>query len=172
MTLLLNPNFLILDEPTNDLDIYTLQVLEDFLFNFAGCLLLVSHDRYFMDRLVDHLFVFEKGRNISHFNGKYTDFRALKQAEQQQAEKAPVEKTVKVRSEKKAGLSFKEKRELESLEKTLEKMESEKHQLVEKLNSGNLPHEELLTVSQQLETLLAETEAKEMRWLELSEKAE
>ena len=105
LVLLENPNFLILDEPTNDLDIYTLQVLEDFLLNFSGCLMLVSHDRYFMDRLVDHLFIFNKGLEVTHFNGKYTDYREGVQDLQKTEAKPKTEKTERVREEKKNRLT-------------------------------------------------------------------
>ena len=166
-----NPNFLILDEPTNDLDITTLNVLEDFLEGFPGCLMVVSHDRYFLDRTTDHLFVFEGGGLIHDFPGNYTDFR------EQQAEKAaklekpaPKEKPKEVAkpTEKKA-LSYKEKRELEGIEAELKELEEKKKGFILQLNSGNGSHEELTKWASKIEEIDTLLEEKELRWLELSE---
>jgi ATP-binding cassette subfamily F protein uup len=168
-----NPNFLVLDEPTNDLDIDTLNVLEDFLMNFEGCLLLVSHDRYFMDKLVDHLFVFEKNAKIHDFYGNYTDYR------EQEDNKPEAPKEVETASPKiesqnetnapKKKLSFKEQRELEELELKIEKLELLKVELTEKLNAGHESHETLMEWSQTLEKTNEELDQCSMRWLELSD---
>ena len=168
-----NPNFLILDEPTNDLDIMTLHVLEDYLASFGGCVLIVSHDRYFMDNIVDHLFVFEGNGTISNFPGNYTIYRNwLSKEENKKKAEAPVkpkpvrEKTKKVSNK----LSFHEKREFEHLEVDIENLEAEKKQLEEALHSGKLSNNELLEKSKRFSELIHELEEKEMRWLELSEK--
>ena len=168
-----NPNFLILDEPTNDLDIITLNILEDYLEKFGGCLLIVSHDRYFMDRLVDQLFVFKGQGDIQIFNGNYTDFREVSKEEQKtKATQKPSEnKTTKQKTSDAPKLTFNEKREFEGLETEITKLEAEKSELIEKLNSGTADHTELTKWSQQIESLTEQIEEKEMRWLELSEKA-
>ncbi|HEY1054863.1 MAG TPA: ATP-binding cassette domain-containing protein, partial [Emticicia sp.] len=175
-----NPNFLILDEPTNDLDISTLNVLEDFLISFGGCLLVVSHDRYFMDKIVEHLFVFEGNGYIRDFPGNYTDYRNWKDEQPIQAvngntdndstTKATIAPQVQ-KPEAKRKLSFKEQKEYEGLEKELEKLESTKAILVEKMNSGNGSHEELATWAKEFEQINDAIAEKEMRWLELSELA-
>jgi ATP-binding cassette subfamily F protein uup len=170
LVLLENPNFLILDEPTNDLDIYTLQVLEDFLLNFGGCLMLVSHDRYFMDRLVDHLFIFEKGTSIAHFNGKYTDYREEIQSRNKSDAKAKIDKSKKVREEKKGGMSFREKQELKEIESKLESLAERKTALLKELDSGLTDHEKLHEITSEMETIMATQDELELRWLELSEK--
>lgn len=168
-----NPNFLILDEPTNDLDIATLNVLEDFLAAYSGCLLVVSHDRYFLDRLVEHTFAFEGEGYIRDFPGNYTDYRNWYDEQQKELKKAP-----KVQEEKKASvpvveskrkLSFKERQEFESLEKELPKLEQEKEELSVLLSSGMTDFEEIAKISARLESLVERLEEKEMRWLELSE---
>ena len=174
-----NPNFLILDEPTNDLDLPTLSVLENFLDNYPGCLLIVSHDRYFMDRLVDHMFVFEGAGEIRDFPGNYTQYRiwqkeqerieaeARKQAaETAQAASAATEAAQKPKEKKK--LSYKEQREFEQLEKDIPALEQEKVQLTEKMSS-NIPYEELEQVNKRMIEITNALEEKEMRWLELSE---
>lgn len=180
--LMKNPNFLILDEPTNDLDIVTLNVLENFLEDFQGCLIVVTHDRYFMDKLVDHLFVFEGDGKIKDYTGRYSDYRLElkeKEASEKQAEKlaekqrnavsnntpsATVEKT-------KAKLSFKEKFELEQLEKELPKLEEQKSQLAEQLSNNFSNHEELLKITQKLGYVSKQLDDKTDRWLLLSELA-
>lgn len=167
-----NPNFLILDEPTNDLDLPTLSVLENFLLDFPGCLLIVSHDRYFMDRLVDHLFVFEGSGVISDFPGNYSQYRERKKIKeqeetvvnQQQEEKKPAYKP----TEKKK-LSYKEQREFEMLEKELTQMETERKQIYEQLSLSDLPYEKLQQLTERINFLNNSIDEKEFRWLELSE---
>jgi len=164
-----NPNFLILDEPTNDLDLPTLSVLENFLLDFQGCLLIVSHDRYFMDRLVDHLFVFEGGGEIKDFPGNYSQYREWQKEEIFQEEKRPeTPKQAHVQNQKRK-LSYKEQREFEILEKELANLEIEKKEISEKLSSVNLPFEELQKLSERIGEITALIDQKELRWLELSE---
>ncbi|MEL6558057.1 MAG: ABC transporter ATP-binding protein, partial [Bacteroidota bacterium] len=171
-----NPNFLILDEPTNDLDIMTLNILEDYLEKFDGCLMIVSHDRYFMDRLADHLFVFEGDGVIRDFNGNYTDYRqeAKKASQQKESKQAVTEDKVKTQQPKeqhKAKLSFKEKRELEAIEVEMPELEKKKAELIEQLNQGAADHEVLMNISKEIEVITEKLEEIEFRWLELSEKA-
>jgi ATP-binding cassette subfamily F protein uup len=169
-----NPNFLILDEPTNDLDLPTLSVLENFLLDFQGCLLIVSHDRYFMDRLVDHLFVFEGEGEVRDFPGNYSQYREWQK--QQESEKE-VDGNVKteVKVEEKAAklarkkLSFKEQREFENLEKELPKLEKERAELTEQMSQPDLSFEKLQKISERVIEINSLIEEKEMRWLELSE---
>jgi ATP-binding cassette subfamily F protein uup len=173
------PNFLILDEPTNDLDITTLNVLEEFLMNFPGCLLIVSHDRYFLDRLVDHLFVFEDNGHIRDFPGNYTDYRNFLaenkesnagNGKQSTAQNLPVSATVQTPvATSKRKLSFKEQKELENLETEMAKLEVQKAVVIEKLNIGSESHEELTKWAKEIERLNEQLEEKEMRWLDLSE---
>jgi ATP-binding cassette subfamily F protein uup len=179
-----NPNFLILDEPTNDLDLPTLGVLENFLSEFPGCLLIVSHDRYFMDRLVDHLFVFEGDGWIRDFPGNYSQYReeqirlakdkegvqerigtTLTQTDQPSIPSVSVEKTQTAKRQ----LSYKEKREFELLEKEIPELNREKEIVTEKLNSGDTPFEELQALSLRITEIGRLLDEKEMRWLELSE---
>jgi ATP-binding cassette subfamily F protein uup len=183
--LIKNPNFLILDEPTNDFDIKTLNILEDYLLGFKGVLVLVSHDRYFMDRLVDHLFVFEGNGVIRDFPGNYTDYREVLAQENakiadekrnstiapQTITKTVVAQTTEKSTEKnKAKLSFKEKQEYEKLENEIAKLEAEKTQLTEKLSSGVLTdYTEIAKVSTRIEEITKEVDTKTMRWLELAE---
>lgn len=168
-----NPNFLILDEPTNDLDLPTLSVLENFLLDYPGCVLIVSHDRYFMDKLVDHLFVFEGNGDIKDFPGNYTQYRT-EEGQQSTAnrQKAKTDNSISTVSDKavKANrkLSYKEKREFELLEKEIPELEAEQKLLTEKLGN-NISFEEITTVSERLREISALLEEKEMRWLELSE---
>ncbi len=169
-----NPNFLILDEPTNDLDLDTLQLLEDFLSEFQGCLLLVSHDRYFMDNLVDQLILVEGEGEVNFFNGNYTDYRIA--LENKEKEPAPSPKAVVIEKEvlsvqKGAKLSFKEQKEFEDLEKEMAKLESEKDALIEKLNSGSDDFQLLADWAKEIEVIKNTLEEKELRWLELSERA-
>ncbi len=169
-----NPNFLILDEPTNDLDLDTLQLLEDFLSEFQGCLLLVSHDRYFMDNLVDQLILVEGEGEVNFFNGNYTDYRiSLENKEKEPAPvtKAPVIETPVTPVQKGAKLSFKEQKEFEELEKEMATLESEKEALIEKLNSGSEDFQLLADWAKAIETIKNTLEEKELRWLELSERA-
>jgi ATP-binding cassette subfamily F protein uup len=169
--LMKNPNFLILDEPTNDLDILTLQVLEDFLMDFKGCLLIVSHDRYFLDKLTDHLFVFEGNGKVRDFLGNYNEYRLQLKEEQKQAkldEKNAAAESAKLASAKRK-LSYKEQQELQQLEKDIEKLNAEKHVLTEELSSGITDHQHIRQLSDKLESIIQQLDEKEMRWLELSE---
>jgi ATP-binding cassette subfamily F protein uup len=183
-----NPNFLILDEPTNDLDLPTLAVLEQFLIDFAGCVLLVSHDRYFMDKLVDHLFIFEGNGVIRDYPGNYTQFRILEKSKQNYAavssditthevpvakniaspviEKKVVEKGV---TEK---MTYKEKLEFDTIQKSIPGLEKQKEGLMEKLNDSNLTYDVITKISEELATVNHALENAEIRWLELSEKAQ
>lgn len=177
--LFLNPNFLVLDEPTNDLDLQTLRTLEEFLLDYPGCILIVSHDRYFMDRMVDHLFAFEGNAVIRDFPGNYSQYREaaakglleekeitpLKTVE----EEKPVQK--KVTSEAPKKLSFKEKFELETLEKEMPALQDEKKILEEKMG-GNLPYDELQKAANRVSEIIELLDKKEMRWLELNMKME
>jgi len=170
--LVTSPNFLVLDEPTNDFDIDALNVLEDFLEKFTGCLLLVSHDRYFMDHLVDQLFVFEGNGEIRLFNGNYTDYRdslADEEAEREPEVKAQPTPKVETANTDKKKPSGKIKREYEELEKEIAKLESEKAALVDKLNQGASAHEQLTEWSKAIKNLTDEIEEKSSRWIELAE---
>lgn len=175
MTVLIkNPNFLILDEPTNDLDIMTLNVLEDYLLNFSGCLIIVSHDRYFMDKVVDQLFVFEGNGIIRNFPGNYTIYRdsidqqekAVKKIEKQASPKK--EKPKQVQSKK---LSFNEKREFEQLEIDIETLTTEKEEIEVAMSSGSLSNDELMEKASRIEKVIELIDEKEFRWLDLSERA-
>jgi ATP-binding cassette subfamily F protein uup len=176
-----NPNFLILDEPTNDLDLPTLSVLENFLESFQGCLLIVSHDRYFMDRLVDHLFVFEGDGVVTDYPGNYSNYR-IWQKEQEQLQKikpteaapapvvqAVVEKKPAAPVAEKRKLSYNEKREFEQIEKDMPNLEKEKAEITEKMTQSNLSYEELQKMSARIIEITQLLEQKEIRWLELSE---
>lgn len=175
--LIKNPNFLILDEPTNDLDLVTLNILEDFLQNFPGCLLIVTHDRYFMDQLVEHLFVFEGDGKIKDFPGNYTDYRQwLEEEEKLQKEEVssknivtPSVPVAKNDASGKRKLSFKEKQEYEQLEKDIEKLEDKKKNLVAKLNAGSANHQELTQWAKEIEEVDRTIANKSDRWLELGE---
>ena len=170
--LMRNPNFLVLDEPTNDLDIITLNVLEEYLQNFKGCVIVVSHDRYFMDKVVDHLMVFNGQGDIRDFPGNYSDYRNWKEAKEQkekEAENPQEEKTARVRLNDKRKMSFKEKREFEQLEKEIAELEAEKTQIEELLCSGTLSVDELTEKSKRLPEVNDMIDEKTMRWLELSE---
>ncbi len=176
--LMQNPNFLILDEPTNDLDIMTLNVLEEYLQSFAGCVIIVSHDRFFMDKIVDHLFVFEGEGKITDFPGNYTIYRnKVEEDEEKSKNKAKAEaKTTEIKPKgkpqnenKKQKLSFNEKREFEQLEKEIPELEFQKEKLENQMNSGELAHDELYEKSLELEKIKTLLDEKEFRWLELSE---
>ena len=177
--LMRNPNFLVLDEPTNDLDIQTLQVLEEYLQDFAGCVIVVSHDRYFMDKVVDHLLVFKGEGEIQDFPGNYTQYREWcrlqPKTEGEGAEKKatkPTAKELPSATQKKEGkrkMTYKEKREYEQLTKELEQLENEQKTLEEALCSGQLSVEELTEKSKRLPEIKDEIDEKEMRWLELAE---
>ncbi|MFI5218548.1 MAG: ABC-F family ATP-binding cassette domain-containing protein [Bacteroidia bacterium] len=177
MTILVkNPNFLILDEPTNDLDIVTLNILEEFLLDYSGCILMVTHDRYFMDRLVDHVFVFEGEGKIRDIHGNYSDYRnELGESDRRQGEESREEKKVKNQKPKagdiiKKGLTYKEKIEFEKLEKELAELENLKRDLIEKMNNGNLLHDELHKCSVKYNETLKMIETKTDLWLALSDK--
>ena len=174
--LMRNPNFLVLDEPTNDLDIVTLQVLEEYLQGFKGCVIVVSHDRYFMDKVVDHLLVFNGGGDIRDFPGNYTQYREWKEAKarhdkEQQAATKPqaAAKPARTRQDEKRRMSFKERREFEQLEKEIAELEAEKKAIEEALCSGTLSVDELTEKSKRLPQLTDLIDEKTMRWLELSE---
>ena len=178
--LMKNPNFLVLDEPTNDLDIQTLQILEEYLQDFPGCVIVVSHDRYFMDKVVDHLLVFKGEGEIQDFPGNYTQFRDFqkmksKEEEQQKPSKnsSPTANEPKkdYRNNTKRKMSFKEKREYEQLSDKIAQLEEEKQQLEEELCSGNLSVDELTEKSKRLPILKDELDELELRWLELAELA-
>lgn len=168
--LMRSPNFLILDEPTNDLDIPTLNVLEQYLKNFRGCLIVISHDRYFMDKVVDHLFVFHGEGKVQDFPGNYTQYR-LEQGTKSQEPRpiAQVVKSEKVKTEQKRKLSFKEKKELEELEVRMPKLEEEKNQLENLLSGGSSSADEIAQASKRYQEVQEELDEAEMRWLELSE---
>ena len=174
--LMRNPNFLILDEPTNDLDIVTLSVLEDYLSKFKGCVIVVSHDRFFLDRIVDHLFVFKGNGVVKDFPGDYSTYRHCLDMESKMAKteaKAESAKTAEQRKPKRDNsnkLSYKEKRELEELEKRLPELETEKNELEGKMSSGEMSTDELLKASQRVSALIDEIDMVEMRMLELMEK--
>ncbi|MFC2489975.1 MAG: ABC-F family ATP-binding cassette domain-containing protein [Prevotella sp.] len=170
--LMRNPNFLVLDEPTNDLDIKTLQVLEEYLQDFPGCVIIVSHDRYFMDKVVDHLLVFKGGGEVQDFPGNYTQYRQWSQlASQAESKAAPVEKKEKpaYRNETKRKLTYKEKTEFEQLGKDIAALESEQAEIEAQLSSGTLSVVEITEKSKRLPVLKDELDEKSMRWLELSE---
>jgi ATP-binding cassette subfamily F protein uup len=177
--LMRNPNFLILDEPTNDLDIVTLNVLEEYLQSFKGCVIVVTHDRYFMDKVVDHLFVFHGNADVQDFPGNYTDYREWREAKEalEREEKNNKEKNEKRESAPKSNtspdkprkMSFKEKREFEELEKEIAALEEEKKQTEEALASGTLQNDELMEKSNRIGKIIDELDEKTMRWLELSE---
>lgn len=170
--LMRNPNFLVLDEPTNDLDIVTLQVLEEYLCNFKGCVIVVSHDRYFMDKVVDHLLVFRGQGDIRDFPGNYSDYRDWKLAKashDKAVSKPKEEKTQRVRLNEKHRMTFKERKEFEQLEQDIACLEEEKKLIEDSLCSGELSVDELTEKSKRLPLLEAELDEKTMRWLELSE---
>lgn len=168
-----NPNFLVLDEPTNDLDIPTLNILEEYLADFSGCVIVVSHDRYFMDKVVDHLLVFNGAGDIKDFPGNYTDYRKWKKEQEVEtarpAPKKTTEEPPKPRERVKGKLSYNEKREFEQLEQEIPVLEAEKVRLEEELSSGTLATDELIAKSERIAALIEEIDSKSMRWLELSE---
>ncbi|MDX5327035.1 MAG: ABC-F family ATP-binding cassette domain-containing protein [Bacteroidota bacterium] len=172
--LMANPNFLILDEPTNDLDILTLNVLEDFLLDYPGVVVVVSHDRFFVDKICDHLFLFEGNGRIRDFNGGYSDYREWKKKEEKKAADArqfyrQKEAKKKEGSKEKTKLSFKEKREFENLEIEIQELEQRKQEIEAYFESGSSDAEKLQELSQEMKALIPKLEEKEMRWLELSE---
>lgn len=178
--LITNPNFLVLDEPTNDLDIQTLNVLEDYLTNFKGCVIVVSHDRYFMDKVVDHLLAFSGQAQIKDFPGNYSDYREwkeIKEAEEKGAlqaleaakAKEEIPQPKQEKKEEKKKLTFNEKREFEELDALIPKLEKEKEEIEAALSTGTLSTEELMEKSDRIGVLIEEIDEKTMRWLELSE---
>ena len=174
--LMRNPNFLILDEPTNDLDIVTLSILEDYLINFKGCVIVVSHDRFFLDRIVDHLFVFEGEGKVRDFPGNYSNYREWsKQKAVEEKSRVKEQKKVEpargnVEREKKLKLSYKEKRELEEITAKLPELEKEKVELEASMSSGELGHEELQRAAKRIEEIISQIDEYEFRALELMEK--
>ena len=174
-----NPNFLILDEPTNDLDLITLNVLEEFLTEFPGCLIVVTHDRFFMDKIVDHLFIFQGNGKIKDYNGKYSDYRALEkqqdyeiQRQERAAEKQKAKATATPKTDSdKPKLTYEERKEMGRLEKKIQKLEERKEEIIDKFNDTNLSAEEIEKLSKELSEVKDEIEEKEMRWLELAELA-
>lgn len=175
--LIKNPNFLVLDEPTNDLDIMTLNILEEYLQSFKGCVIVVSHDRYFMDKVVDHLLAFSGDARIKDFPGNYTQYREwkevqeliAKEAEQNVKPKEERPKQEEKKAEEKKKLSFKEKREFEELDALIPKLENEKSQLEHEMSSGTLSNDDLLAKSSRISELIKEIDEKTLRWMELSE---
>ena len=172
--LMQNPNFLVLDEPTNDLDIVTLQILEEYLQDFPGCVIVVSHDRYFMDKVVDHLLVFRGQGEIKDFPGNYTQYREWEKLTSDTGNTSPTSQTsptpkASYRHDDRRRLSYKEKREMEQLEREIAALEEEQHQLEQSLCSGTLSVDELTEKSKRLPQLKDELDEKSMRWLELSE---
>jgi ATP-binding cassette subfamily F protein uup len=181
-----NPNFLILDEPTNDLDLLTLQTLEEFLLHFKGCLVVVSHDRYFMDKLVDHLFVFEGDGNVKDFSGNYREWRNKTTEEEEEKKKKQKQALLTQKEEKFSDVnienslsktklkkkSFKEKFEFEQLQKEISALEIEKADLDQKLASAGASHDNILAWSTRIGEVISLIDEKELRWLTLSEMPE
>ncbi|OAN60418.1 ABC transporter [Balneola sp. EhC07] len=175
MVLIKNPNFLILDEPTNDLDLITLEKLEGFLSNFGGCLIIVSHDRYFMDNLVEHYFVFEGNGVVNDFNGTYSEYRALKSEQENGGKSSSSEKKKsdhpKPSNSDPEKLSFNERKEYQKLEKEIEELEKKKSAIHRQMSNSDLDYEKLQELSETFSALKEELEEKEFRWLELAERA-
>ena len=174
--LISNPNFLVLDEPTNDLDIQTLNVLEEYLESYKGCVIVVSHDRYFMDKIIDHLFVMDGGGVIKDYPGNYSDYRLWKRAklqeqEQQKSKAVRPKSAVYEKRKNENRLTFNEKRQLEQLEIEIPKLESKKAELETVMSSGTMSVDDLMNASVEITKLMEEIELKTMQWLELSEKA-
>jgi len=163
-----NPNFLILDEPTNDLDIVTLNVLESYLMDFPGCLIIVSHDRYFMDKLVDHLFVLEGNGEIKDFNGNYTEFRSKQKAALRNQPAAPIDEKVAEKKEKQKA-SFEQRKAYNRVMKEIEKLEAKKARITESFNNPDLTPEQITDLSKELADVKNLIEEKEELWMELAE---
>lgn len=176
MVLIKNPNFLILDEPTNDLDLITLEKLEDFLSNFGGCLIIVSHDRYFMDNLVEHFFVFEGDGVVNDFNGTYSEYRALKSEQENNQKVSSSEKTKseypKPSNSNPEKLSYKEKKEYQKLEKEIVALEKKKSAIETQMSNPDLEYEKVQELSETFASIKEELEEKELMWLELAERAD
>jgi ABC transport system ATP-binding/permease protein len=166
--LMKNPNFLILDEPTNDLDIFTLQVLEDYLLSFEGCLIVVSHDRYFMDKLVDHIFVLNGDGTIKDIIGNYNEYRDYREEQVIEKRKEKAVEAERVKTNKTKQLSFNEKKEFEKLDAEIPQLETKRNELSAVLEAGNLPYDEIEKISAQLIKLTEEIDEKTMRWMELA----
>ncbi len=170
--LIQNPNFLILDEPTNDLDIVTLNVLENFLLDYPGCLIVVSHDRYFMDKIVDHLFVFRGNGEIEDFPGNYSDFRAYEDSVEPVKDDSPKEKSNWKEQQVKQGLSFIEQKEFQKIEREIKDLEHQKKQIEQEFSDGKVAENEIETKANELQKIIKTLEQKEERWFELSAKME
>lgn len=170
--LIQNPNFLILDEPTNDLDIVTLNVLENFLLDYPGCLIVVSHDRYFMDKIVDHLFVFRGNGEIEDFPGNYSDFRAYEDSVEPVKDDSPKEKSNWKEQQVKQGLSFIEQKEFQKIEREIKDLEHQKKQIEQEFSDGKVAENEIETKALELQKIIKTLEEKEEKWFELSAKME
>jgi ATP-binding cassette subfamily F protein uup len=171
--LIQNPNFLILDEPTNDLDIVTLNVLESFLLDYPGCLLVVSHDRYFMDKIVDNLFVFRGQGIIENFPGNYSDFRAYEDSiEPKQLENVNTEKPNWKQNNPTGNLTFNEQKEFQKIEREIKDLEIDKAKIEQLFSDGKVAENEVMDKAKELENIITKIEAKEERWFELSAKIE
>jgi ATP-binding cassette subfamily F protein uup len=168
--LIQNPNFLILDEPTNDLDIVTLNVLESFLLDYPGCLVVVSHDRYFMDKIVDHLFVFRGEGEIEDFPGNYSDFRTYEDSIEPVKEEAPKEKVNWKENQVQNGLTFQEQKELQKIEREMTKLEEQKQEIEKEFADGKVQENQIDEKANALKKIIKELEEKEERWFELSAK--
>ncbi len=169
--LMKNPNFLILDEPTNDLDIITLNVLEDYLADFPGCLIIVTHDRYFMDKLVDHLFILEGDAVLRDYNGTYSDYRELKKSEDREkskADKTTVE-VVEIKEEEKSKATFEQRKDFARLEKEIKKLEEKKAEITSKFVDATLSPEKIMELSKELDIIQCQLEEKEEKWMELAD---
>jgi ATP-binding cassette subfamily F protein uup len=172
--LMRNPNFLILDEPTNDLDILTLNVLEEFLLDFPGCVIIVTHDRFFMDKLVDHLFVFEGNGTIRDFNGDYTEYREIqkeREREQRRSERAVQHQAKEGQKElaPKAGLTFEQRKEMNKLEKEIQRLEEKKAAVTAQFEQSDLTPDRIRELAKELSTIGGQIEEKELRWMELAD---
>ena len=169
--LMKNPNFLILDEPTNDLDIITLNVLEDYLADFPGCLIIVTHDRYFMDKLVDHLFILEGDAVLRDYNGTYSDYRELKKSEDREkskADKTTVE-VVEIKEEEKSKATFEQRKDFARIEKEIKKLEEKKAEITSKFDDATLSPEKIMELSKELDIIQCQLEEKEEKWMELAD---
>lgn len=169
--LMKNPNFLILDEPTNDLDIITLNVLEEYLSDFPGCLIIVTHDRYFMDKLVDHLFILEGNAVLRDYNGTYSDYRELKKAEDRdksKVDKSPVE-LVEIKEEEKSKATFEQRKDFARIEKEIKKLEEKKAEITSRFDDASLSPEKIMELSKELDNIQSQLEEKEEKWMELAD---
>lgn len=169
--LMKNPNFLILDEPTNDLDIITLNVLEEYLSDFPGCLIIVTHDRYFMDKLVDHLFILEGNAVLRDYNGTYSDYRDMKKLEDKEkakGEKAPIE-VVEIKDEEKSKATFDQRKDFARIEKEIKKLEEKKSEITSKFDDATLSPEKVMELSKELDYVISQLEEREEKWMELAD---